>query len=65
MAGAAPPISSFGKVLSDVGLWFPVILPNCIALMIQMYAVSFFTAIPFYIYNDEFPDGGKISVRTP
>lgn len=63
--GKAPPISSFGKLCSDVRLWLPPILPNCIALMIQMYAVSFFTAIPFYIYNNEFPDGGKISVRIP
>jgi hypothetical protein len=65
VTGAAPAISSFGKVFSEVGLWLPAILPNCIALMIQMYAVSFFTAIPFYIYNNVFPDGGTISGRTP
>jgi hypothetical protein len=52
---APPPLSNFGAVCSNVSKWLPPILPNCLALMIQMYAVSFFTAIPFYIYNNGIP----------
>lgn len=33
--------------------WLGLIKWNCIALMVDMYAVSFFTAIPFYVYNDD------------
>lgn len=61
-SGPAPSMGAIGRVLGKAGEWLPPILPNCLALMLQMYAVSFFTAIPFYIYNNEFPDGGKISM---
>ena len=51
--------------LAHVGEWLPAIKWHCLALMINMYNVSFFAAIPFYIYNSSFPDGGKISIAMP
>jgi len=42
--------------------WFPVIRWNCLALMVDMYCVSVFTSMPFYIYNNDWPDGGLISL---
>ena len=35
--------------------WLPIIKWNCLALMVEMYCVSCFTAMPFYIYNNDWP----------
>eukprot|EP01052_Picozoa_sp_SAG31_P027419 SAG31_NODE_2567_length_5464_cov_2.804660_1_plen_94_part_00 len=61
-SGPGPKLSEVVEVLANAQAWFPQIWPNCLALMLQMYAVSFFTAIPFYMYNNEYPNGGKISM---
>eukprot|EP01045_Picozoa_sp_COSAG04_P018654 COSAG04_NODE_1741_length_5729_cov_3.082416_4_plen_422_part_00 len=46
--------------------WLPTIAPHCIALMIQMYAVTFFTSFPFYVYNDEYcPDSAVLDSACP
>jgi len=41
--------------------WFPLIWTNCLALMLDMFCVSFFTAWGLYIYSDkhEVPLWGK------
>jgi hypothetical protein len=47
-------LRTFREGIKAMGEWLPLIKWNCLALMIDMYAVSFFTAIPFYVYNDDY-----------
>ena len=52
---AAPnSLRHFREGVKAMGEWLPLIKWNCLALMIDMYAVSFFTSIPFYVYNDDY-----------
>ena len=41
----------FAEGMGKIGEWLPLIWPHCIALLVQNYALSFFTAFPFYVYN--------------
>jgi|EP01046_Picozoa_sp_COSAG06_P034661 hypothetical protein len=58
-AGLAPaqlsPLRQFADALrpEQRGRWLPMLRWNCLALAIDMYAVSFFCSIPFYVYNDD------------
>ena len=45
-------LRTFRESVNAMGEWLPLIKWNCLALMVNMYVVSFFTAIPFYVYND-------------
>ena len=59
----------FERFRSDLSLWrswLPHILPHSIALLLNMYAVSFMTAIMLYILNDSHP-GGQVckAAETP
>jgi hypothetical protein len=55
-----PPLSHFARFGADLYAWrswFPQILPHTVALMCNMYTVSFMTAIQYYILNDSKPGG--------
>jgi len=57
----------FERFRSDLSLWrswLPHILPHSIALLLNMYAVSFMTAIMLYILNDSHP-GGQVALLGP
>ena len=59
--------SHFGRFLRDVrtaGRWFPKMGPHTIALMCDMYCVSFFSSIMLYVFNDSHP-GGKVALLGP
>ena len=59
-------VSEFVDGLRYWNQWLPTIAPHCIALMIQMYAVTFFTSFPFYVYNDEYcPDSAVLDSACP
>lgn len=53
-------LRTFREGVKAMGEWLPLIKWNCLALMINMYAVSFFTAIPFYVYNDSHCDKAAV-----
>lgn len=45
--------ASFTESIKAWREWFPAIVPNCIALMFDMFFVSLASAINLYIYNDQ------------
>lgn len=46
-------LRTFREGVKALGEWLPLIKWNCLAYMVVMYAVTFFTRIPFYVYNDD------------
>lgn len=51
-----PAPSHFGRFRADIAAWrewLPLIAPHTICLMLNMYTVSFMTAIQYYILNDD------------
>eukprot|EP01043_Picozoa_sp_COSAG02_P030233 COSAG02_NODE_1922_length_10360_cov_38.101452_7_plen_352_part_00 len=52
---AQRPLRQFADAMSadQRGRWLPMLRWNAMALAIDMYAVSFFCSIPFYVYNDD------------
>ena len=53
-------VTDFITNLKKWNEWFPKIKFNGLALMIDMYCVSFFSAALLYIYNDSQPGVGKV-----
>lgn len=53
-------LRTFREGVKAMGEWLPLIKWNCLALMVNMYAVSFFTTLPFYVYNDSHCDKAQI-----
>eukprot|EP00494_Astrolonche_serrata_P012072 UN12171 len=48
----AQTFTEFKENLKSYQHWFHLIWKNCIALMIDMFCVSFFTSWSYYLYDD-------------
>ena len=62
-----PERAHFARFVGDIrsaGSWFPRIFPHTIALMVDMYCVSFFSSIMLYLLNDSHP-GGQVALFGP
>ena len=53
-------VKDFAANLKEWKQWFPKIKWNGLALMLDMYCVSFFSAALLYIYNDSTPVTGRV-----
>ena len=63
-SGGSSHFSRFAADIKTIGEWFPSIAPHTIALMIDMYCVSFFSSIMLYILNDSHA-GGMVALLGP
>ncbi len=64
---AAAPRTHYERFRSDLRewrSWLPQIMPHAFALLLNMYAVSFMTAIMLYILDDDRP-GGQVALLGP
>jgi hypothetical protein len=62
--------SDFGRFRSDVrtiGQWYPTMWAHTVALMVDMYCVSFFSGIMLYLFNDSSYRGheGQVALFGP